>query len=131
VIRDATMVAVLDDDPSVRRALARLLRSAGYLVETFASARAFLERLAVRRPDCLLLDVSMPGQSGLDLHDRLTESGHDIPVIFITGHGDAFMAARATKAGAVAFLSKPVDDEALLRAVEIATATASVRPETS
>ena len=115
-------VAVVDDDLSVRRGLARLLRSAGYRVETFSSAREFLACAGSRRPDCLLLDVSMPGQSGLQLYDDLVARGQNIPVIFITGHGDAAMAARAMKAGAADFLSKPFDDKVLLRAVEQATA---------
>ncbi|HTK91954.1 MAG TPA: response regulator transcription factor [Verrucomicrobiae bacterium] len=109
-------VFVVDDDPSVRRGLERLLRMAGHRVETFASAREFLERPEHAGPRCLVLDVRMPGQSGLDLHDRLVASGRDIPVIFITGHADVPMAVRAMKAGAVDFLSKPFDDSELLGA---------------
>ena len=109
-------VFVVDDDPSVRRGLERLLRTAGHRVESFASAREFLERPEHEGPRCLVLDVRMPGQSGLDLHDRLVASGRDIPVIFITGHADVPMAVRAMKAGAVDFLSKPFDDAELLGA---------------
>jgi FixJ family two-component response regulator len=109
-------VFVVDDDPSVRRGLERLLRTAGHRVESFASAREFLERPDHDGPRCLVLDVRMPGQSGLDLHDRLVASGRDIPVIFITGHADVPMAVRAMKAGAVDFLSKPFDDSELLGA---------------
>ena len=109
-------VFVVDDDPSVRRGLERLLRTAGHRVESFASAREFLERPEPDGPRCLVLDVRMPGQSGLDLHDRLVASGRDIPVIFITGHADVPMAVRAMKAGAVDFLSKPFDDAELLSA---------------
>ena len=109
-------VFVVDDDPSVRRGLERLLRTAGHHVESFASAREFLERPEHDGPRCLVLDVRMPGQSGLDLHDRLVASGRDIPVIFITGHADVPMAVRAMKAGAVDFLSKPFDDAELLGA---------------
>lgn len=109
-------VFVVDDDPSVRRGLERLLRTAGHRVESFASAREFLERPEHDGPRCLVLDVRMPGQSGLDLHDRLVASGRDIPVIFITGHADVPMAVRAMKAGAVDFLSKPFDDDELLGA---------------
>ena len=109
-------VFVVDDDPSVRRGLERLLRTAGHRVESFASAREFLERPEHDGPRCLVLDVRMPGQSGLDLHDRLVASGRDIPVIFITGHADVPMAVRAMKAGAVDFLSKPFDDAELLGA---------------
>jgi Response regulator len=109
-------VFVVDDDPSVRRGLERLLRMAGHRVESFASAREFLERPEHDGPRCLVLDVRMPGQSGLDLHDRLVASGRDIPVIFITGHADVPMAVRAMKAGAVDFLSKPFDESELLGA---------------
>jgi FixJ family two-component response regulator len=109
-------VFVVDDDPSVRRGLERLLRTAGHRVESFASAREFLERPEHDGPRCLVLDVRMPGQSGLDLHDRLVASGRDIPVIFITGHADVPMAVRAMKAGAIDFLSKPFDDAELLGA---------------
>jgi FixJ family two-component response regulator len=118
-------VFVVDDDPSVRRGMERLLRSAGYRAEMFASAREFLQR---RDPDvggCLVLDVRMPGQSGLELYDVLATAGHAIPVIFITGHGDIPMAVRAIKAGAVDFLPKPFDDEALLEAVRRALARSS------
>jgi FixJ family two-component response regulator len=109
-------VFVVDDDPSVRRGLERLLRTAGHRVESFASAREFLERPEHDGPRCLVLDVRMPGQSGLDLHDRLVASGRDIPVIFITGHADVPMAVRAMKSGAIDFLSKPFDDAELLGA---------------
>lgn len=109
-------IFVVDDDPSVRRGLERLLRSAGHRVESFASAREFLARPEHDGPRCLVLDVRMPGQSGLDLHDRLVASGRDIPVIFITGHADISMAVRAMKAGAVDFLPKPFDDSELLDA---------------
>ncbi len=113
-----TTVVVVDDDASVRRGLERLLGCAGYNVESFASARDFLARGDYDRPGCLVLDVRMPGQSGLDLHRVLVESHHDIPVIFITGHGDIPMAVRAMKAGAVDFLPKPFDAQALLDAIE-------------
>lgn len=124
-----TLVAVVDDDFSVRRGLDRLLRSAGYRVETFASAREFLARSPSLRPACLVLDVSMPGQSGLHLSDALAAEQSGIPIIFITGHGDLAMAARAMKAGAADFLSKPFDDEVLLRAVERAAARSRQRQE--
>lgn len=113
-----TTVVVVDDDASVRRGLERLLGCAGYNVESFASARDFLARGDYDRPGCLVLDVRMPGQSGLDLHRVLVESHHDIPVIFITGHGDIPMAVRAMKAGAVDFLPKPFDAQTLLDAIE-------------
>jgi FixJ family two-component response regulator len=100
------IVFVVDDDPSVRRGLDRLLRAAGMRVESFASAREFLDRPEHDGPRCL----------GLELHERLVATGRDIPVIFITGHADVPMAVRAMKAGAVDFLSKPFDDAELLGA---------------
>ncbi len=120
--RGAT-VFVVDDDASVRRGLERLLRSVGYRVETFASAREFLELGRLEGAGCLVLDVRMPGQSGLELHEVLVAGGHDIPVVFITGHGDIPMAVRAMKSGAADFLAKPFDDEVLLDAVRQAIAT--------
>jgi FixJ family two-component response regulator len=113
----AALVFVVDDDPSVRRGLDRLLRSSGLTVESFDSARDFLDRPEHEGPRCLVLDVRMPGQSGLDLHDHLVTTGRDIPVIFITGHADVPMAVRAMKAGAVDFLSKPFDESELLGAI--------------
>jgi FixJ family two-component response regulator len=118
-------VFVVDDDPSVRRGLERLLRSAGYRAETFASTREFLERGDAEAGGCLVLDVRMPGQSGLELYDVLAAAGYSLPVIFITGHGDIPMAVRAIKAGAVDFLPKPFDDDALLEAVRQALARAT------
>jgi len=120
------LVIVVDDDASVRRSLDRLLRSAGYTVETFTSARAFLDRGDYEAADCLVLDVRMPGQSGLDLQSFLGKAGYDVPILFITGHGDVPMAVRAIKAGAVDFLAKPFDDDEFLAAVQEATA----RPRT-
>ena len=122
--REAT-VFVIDDDLSVRRGLERLLRSAGHRVETFASSREFLERAECDRAACLVLDVRMPGQSGLDLYEALVIGGYDIPAVFITGHGDIPMAVRAMKVGAVDFLSKPFDDHEFLDAVRRAIAKGS------
>jgi FixJ family two-component response regulator len=116
-LSDAT-VYVVDDDVSVRRGLERLLRSAGHRVVTFGSAREFLEHRDIVRPSCLVLDIRMPGQNGLDLHESLVAAGRDIPVVFITGNGDIPMAVRAMKAGAVDFLAKPFDDKELLDAVQ-------------
>jgi FixJ family two-component response regulator len=110
-------VFVVDDDPSVRRSLERLVRVAGYPVRTFVSARQFLERSDLDAPGCLVLDVRMPGQSGLDLQKVLEAAGHDIPVIFITGDADVPMAEQVQQAGAVALLRKPFDAQALLDAV--------------
>lgn len=113
---DDALVFVVDDDPSVRRGLDRLLRAAGHRVEAFGSAREFLERAEHEGPRCLVLDVRMPGQGGLELYEHLVATGRDIPVIFITGHADVPMAVRAMKAGAVDFLSKPFEDSELLGA---------------
>lgn len=115
-------VFVVDDDASVRRGLGRLLRAAGHRVETFASAQEFLERDAHDGPACLLLDVRMPGQTGLELRDGLMAAGCDIPIIFMTGHGDIATAAQAMKEGAMDFLTKPFDEETLLDAVAQALA---------
>lgn len=111
------IVFVVDDDLSVREALSNLIRSVGLRVETFASAQDFLR---YQRPDvtaCLVLDVRMPGLSGLDLQRELAHSDEWIPIIFITGHGDIPMSVRAMKAGAIEFLPKPFRDEDLLDAI--------------
>lgn len=113
-------VYIVDDDQSVRNALARLIASAGYPVETFPSASTFLQSEASRGRGCLLLDVRMPGLDGLELQQRLTSSGTEMPVVFMTGFGDVPTTVKAMKAGAVDFLPKPVSDEALLSAVGFA-----------
>lgn len=120
MIEDAKVVFVVDDDHSVRRGLERLLRTAGYRVTTFVSARDFLERADCAQAACLVLDIRMPGQNGLDLYEALLDGGYRIPTVFITGHADLLMAARAMKLGAVDFLPKVFDDEALLTAVRAA-----------
>lgn len=111
------LVRVIDDDPSVRAALEDLLSSVGLQVRSFGSTQAFLESDATDAAGCLVLDVRMPGQSGLDFQRQMTRFGIDLPVIFITGHGDIAMTARAMKAGAVDFLAKPFDEQALLDAI--------------
>jgi len=111
------IVLVVDDDASVREALASLIGSVGLLVECFASPAEFLRRRRNDVPSCLVLDVRMPGLSGLDLQHRLAHSEHRIPIIFITAHGDIPMAVRAMKDGAVEFLPKPFRDEDLLNAI--------------
>ena len=116
--RDAALVYVVDDDRDVRQALARLLRSAGLTVEAFGSAEAFLSQRLEDRPSCLVLDVRLPGPSGLDLQATLEQQQLGIPIVFVTGHGDVPMSVRAMKAGAVDFLEKPFDDDELLQAVE-------------
>ncbi len=108
---------VVDDDASVRGALARLLHSAGYQTETFASAEGFLAQSRFDAPGCILLDVRMPGLNGLELQQALAAANRQLPIVFITGHGDVPMSVRAMKAGAEDFLPKPFDDEELLKAV--------------
>jgi FixJ family two-component response regulator len=119
-------VFLIDDDSSVRKALTRLVRSAGYDVQAFASAKEFLDSRGGNdeEPSCLILDIRMPGLSGLDLQQGLMEANALIPIIFITGHGDIPMGVKAMKDGAVDFLPKPVKDEELLRAIQQALARA-------
>jgi FixJ family two-component response regulator len=114
---DAT-VFVVDDDPPMRESLKNLLRSVGLRAELFASAQEFLRSKRPDLPSCLVLDVRLPGLSGLDLQRRTTEAGVEIPIIFITGHGDIPMSVRAMKAGAVEFLTKPFRDQDLLDAIQ-------------
>ena len=113
----ATTVFVVDDDVSVREALRNLLRSVGLKVETFGTAREFLECKSPDTPGCLILDVRLPGESGLDLQSDLLKANVRMPIIFITGHGDIPMSVRAMKAGAQEFLTKPFRDQELLDAV--------------
>lgn len=115
-------VFVVDDDESVRSSLGRLLRSAGFRVEAFASAEAFLGRPEPTGTGCLLLDVRMPEMTGTELFDRLVRRHSPMPVVFLTGHGDVPTSVQAMKGGAVDFLLKPVDDETLLRAIREAFA---------
>jgi FixJ family two-component response regulator len=113
----AATVFVVDDDPSVREAVASLLRSVGYRPRLFGSAQEFLASAKVEAPACLVLDVRMPGLGGLDCQRRLSEAGLQLPVIFMSGHGDIPMTVRVMKAGAVDFLTKPFRDQDLLDAV--------------
>jgi FixJ family two-component response regulator len=110
----------VDDDASVRDALRRLIRSVGLRVELFGSAPEFLQWQRPDAPSCLVLDVRMPGLSGLDLQRQMADADIHIPVIFITGHGDIPMSVRAMKAGAVEFLTKPFRDQDLLDAIQVA-----------
>jgi FixJ family two-component response regulator len=119
---DPPVVFVVDDDDSVLKALGRLLRSHQFRAETFASAREFLLRDRPNTPGCLVLDVRMPGLDGLELQHKLNEVNADLPIIFITGHGDVPMSVRAMKAGAVDFLPKPFEDQDLVGAVRLAIA---------
>lgn len=120
--QDQPLIFLVDDDAGVRKALVRLLRTAGHVVEAFASAREFLARERYDGPGCLVLDLRMPEMSGLELQDALERAGHAIPVIFISGHGDIPAGVKAMKAGAIDFLTKPVQDRDLLQAIEQALA---------
>jgi two-component system response regulator FixJ len=114
----AAVIAVIDDEASVRRSLDRLLRAYGFRVQTFASGDEFLERPEdAEPPACLIVDLRMAGKTGLDVVDDLRARGIEIPVIMITGHGEVSMAERAGKALAVEFLAKPVDGDVLLQAI--------------
>ena len=118
VSRDTPVVFVVDDDLSVRESLELLIRFAGFQPQTFASAEEFLSCPRVFVPSCLVLDVTLPNLNGLDLQKRIATDRIDIPIIFITGHGDVPMTVRAMKAGAVEFLTKPYRDEVLLSAIQ-------------
>jgi FixJ family two-component response regulator len=111
------IVFVVDDDVSVRESLELLIQNEGWHVETFASAHEFLDRPRALLPSCLILDVSLPGLNGLDVQQRVAAERTDMPIIFITGHGDIPMTVRAMKAGAAEFLTKPFSDEVLLNAI--------------
>ena len=114
----APVVFVVDDDASLRSSLRRLITSVGFAVEVFPSARAFLDARRPDMPGCLVLDVRLPGLSGLDLQRELTESDAELPIIFLTGHGDIPMSVQAMKAGAVEFLTKPFRQQELLDAIQ-------------
>ena len=117
---DASVVFVVDEDPSMRASLRRLISSLGMTVQVFESARAFLAAARPDAPACLVLDVRMPGQSGLDLQKELSQLGADLPIIFVTGHGDIPMSVQAMKGGAVEFLTKPFREQELLDAIRSA-----------
>jgi FixJ family two-component response regulator len=112
-----SIVFVVDDDASVRAAIANLLRSVGLSVECFASANEFMRAAVKDRPACLILDVRLPGTSGLELQRELVELGSWLPIVFLTGHADIPMTVRAMKAGALEFLTKPFRDQDLLKAI--------------
>ncbi|HEV2328208.1 MAG TPA: response regulator [Verrucomicrobiae bacterium] len=112
------IVTIIDDDPSFRRSTSRLLRTAGHWVQTFASAIEFLKLKHPETTSCIVLDVCLPGLSGLELQQKLAKAGIEIPLIFITGHGDIRTSVRAMKAGAIEFLTKPFRERDLLNAVE-------------
>jgi RNA polymerase sigma factor (sigma-70 family) len=131
----AGVVFVVDDDSSMRESLHNLARSIGLRAQAFASAQEFLRCPRIDRPACLVLDVRMPGLSGLDLQKRMADAGTDIPIVFLTGHADIPMSVRAVKAGAVEFLTKPVREQDLLDAIQQALerdrAAAMKRAETN
>lgn len=112
------IVAIVDDDLSVREGLSSLVRSVGLRVETFASAQEFLARSGPGSPSCLVLDLQLPGLSGLDLQKRIAEGELKVPIVFLTGHGNIPASVQAMKGGAVEFLTKPVDEQELLNAIE-------------
>ncbi|HET7365999.1 MAG TPA: response regulator transcription factor [Burkholderiales bacterium] len=118
--QEPAVVFVVDDDESMRRSLATLLRSVGLEARVFASPQEFMEAKRPQAPGCLVLDVRLPGMSGLAFQDLLAKQDITLPIIFITGHGDVPMTVRAMKAGAVEFLSKPFDDQVLLDAIHAA-----------
>lgn len=126
-------VHIVDDEPDVRDALAMLMRSVGLAVTTYPSAQDFLQRYRASGPGCLVLDVRMPGMSGLELQEKLARERIALPIIIITGHGDIAMAVRAMKAGALDFIEKPFDDQALLdrihEAIERAARTQDIEAE--
>jgi two-component system, LuxR family, response regulator FixJ len=120
-------IHIVDDDESLRTALMRLLRAAGYAVRTYASAGDFLLNKPANAPGCVVLDVRMPGPTGFELQEAIVKLDESLPIIFLTGHGDIPMSVRAIKAGAVDFLTKPVRKETLLQAVRTALAGSAER----
>jgi RNA polymerase sigma factor (sigma-70 family) len=124
-----SIVFVVDDDASVRNALKSLIRSVGLQVELFSSAQEFLQSKRPNAPSCLILDIRLPGISGLDFQRKLAETNNPIPIIFISGHGDIQMSVRALKAGAVDFLPKPFRDQDLLDAIHVALERDAARRE--
>jgi FixJ family two-component response regulator len=115
--RSRLCIAVIDDDEPVRKALKRLLRAANLDADTFASGREFLDSVASRVPDCVVLDLHMPGMNGLDVQQQLARGGLRVPIVVITGHDEPQARAQCLSAGAAAYLRKPLDDEALLEAI--------------
>src|SRR5271157_386297 len=115
-------IYLVDDDVSVRESVGSLIRSAGFRAETFASAQECLANLQAEQPSCLVLDIQLPGLSGLDLQQQLAKADVQLPIIFLTGHGNIPMSVRAIKAGALEFLTKPCDGEDLLNAIRQGTA---------
>lgn len=123
------IVFLLDDEPGMLKALTRLLKAEGFTVQAFTSAKTFLESYRPETPGCLVLDVAMPELNGLELQEHLTRAGLLVPIVFLTGHGDIPMSVQAIKSGAVDFLTKPVKDDELLRAVRAALQRAEEQRE--
>ena len=126
-LADIPTVFVIDDDAGIRASIQGLLRSADLRSESFESAEQFLQRKPPDSPSCLILDVSLPGMNGLDFQQQLRNAGLQIPIIFVTGHGDIPMSVKAMKSGAVEFLTKPLKRHALLNAIQQALARDSAR----
>ena len=112
------IIAIVDDDPSVRQGLERLIRSLGWKTESFGSAQEFLASPRINAPTCIVLDLQLPGLSGLELQKQMSEAGVETPIVFLTGHGDIPASVKAMKAGAIEFLTKPVDEQDLLNAIQ-------------
>ena len=128
---DATStILVIDDDVDLRNSLGRLLRSVGLNARLFASVSDFLKSEPIEGPGCLVLDVRLPGQSGLEFQRELAAAGRELPIIFITGHGDIPMSVQAMKSGAIEFLTKPIRDQELLDAIQFGLTRDRVRRET-
>jgi FixJ family two-component response regulator len=121
------VVVVIDDDPDIREALRGLLRAAGLCVESYASVQEFLDCAPPDVPGCLVLDVRLPGQSGLEFQEELAKAKFRLPIIFISGHADVPMSVRAMKRGAIEFLTKPFRDQDLLDAIQLAIAQCADR----
>jgi FixJ family two-component response regulator len=115
---DNPLIAIVDDDEPFRRSVERLVRSAGFTVETFGSAEDFLERGNLDRTACAILDMKLPGMNGFDLQRRLIARPRPMPIVFVSAHADAVVRANALRAGAIAFLEKPFDDSTLLDALD-------------
>ena len=117
---ETALISIVDDEESIREAIESLLRSVGFRTQTFASAEQFLQSDQIETTACLILDVRMPGMSGLELQRQLMATQYRIPIVFVTAHGDAEARSRALQAGAVEFLLKPFSEEALLNAIQVA-----------
>ena len=123
------LIAIVDDEESVRRAIKRLINSAGLDVVSYCAGREFLDALASQQPDCVILDLHMPGMSGFDIQSELTQEGRNIPVVVITGHDTPEAKSRVMEGGAIAYLRKPVKGSLLLDAIKTAIGPRAFNPE--